>query len=306
MSIDYEGVLYWKERTLQLVLALDKVRDSYVDSDTPHLMFDTFAGLLRDQMAAAACAIAVTDEDGKIAYLANAGFEAAEAEALCREALGRPGTGPLSSTRWPHTLGLQIILQRLPLAGLALARESEPFSVQEVGLLSVAESQLDSAVLQVRTLAELRQRNRELEAIFQIDRLRDTVARESDLLSGFTSLVMQHFDGTFGLIAVCTDDSDEYSLRADESAMDLPQAALDAICQAAGRVNVTQQIAPPAGLDDVRLLAAPMVVGGQRYGTVVVGRERPFRLDDARLIAAMVSQMDAAVAETRTMGDWPE
>ena len=306
MSIDYEGVLYWKERTLQLVLALDKVRDSYVDSATPNQMFDTFAELLRDQLAADACAIAVADADGMLAYQANAGFEPAEAEALCREALGRSGSGPLTSSRWPHTLGLQIILKRYPLAGLALARTSEPFSVQEVGLLGVAESQLDSAVLQVRTLDELRQRNRELEAIFEIDRLRDTVVREGDLLSGFTSLVMRHFDGAFGMIAVCTDDSDIYSLHADEAAMDLPQTVLDAICKTAGRVNVPQQIAPPDEMQDVRLLAAPMVVAGQRYGTVVVGREHAFRLDDARLIAAMVSQMDAALAEARTVGDWPE
>jgi len=306
MSIDYEGALYWKERTLQLVLALDKVRDSYVDSDAPSQMFNAFAELLRDQLAAEACAIAVTDADGEIAYLANAGFETTEAQGLCREALSRGGTGPLTSARWPHTLGIQIILQRYPLAGLALAREDAPFSVQEVGLLSVAESQLDSAVLQVRTLAELRQRNRELEAIYEIDRLRDTVARESDLLSGFTSLVMHHFGGAFGLIAVCTDDSDDYSLRADESAMDLPQAVLDAICRTAGKVNVSQQIAPPVEMQDVRLLAAPMVVAGQRYGTVVVGREHGFRVDDERLIAAMVSQMDAALAEARAMGDWPE
>lgn len=306
MSIDYEGVLYWKERTLQLVLALDKVRDSYFDSRTPNQMFDTIAELLREQLQASACAIAVADEHGEPVYLANAGFEEDEAVALCRQALAQPGTRVLNNTRWPHTLGIQIILQHYPLAGLALARDTEAFTVQEIGLLSIAESQLDSAVLQVRTLSELRQRNRELEAIYEIDRLRDTVARESDLLNGFTNLVMRHFDGAFGMIAVCTDDSGSYSLRADESAMGLPQAVLDAICMSAGNVNVTQQIPPPDEMDDVRLLAAPMVVAGQRYGTVVVGRERGFRTDDERLIAAMVSQMDAAVAEARTAGDWPE
>lgn len=305
MSIDYEGVLYWKERTLQLVLALDKVRDTFVESDTPNQMFDAIAELLRDQLAANACALAVADEAGEIVYLANTGFEADEAHALCGEALGRPGTGPLNSTRWAHTLGIQIILQTLPLAGLALARRGEPFSVQEIGLLSVAESQLDSAVLQVRTLDELRQRNRELEAIYQIDRMRDLVTRESDLLNDFTSLVIEHFDGTFGMIAVCTEDSDSYSLRADKSVMDLPLGVLDEICELAGTVVVTQQIPPPESISDIHLLGAPMVVGGQRYGTVVVGRERPFRLGDERLIAAMVSQMDAAVGEVRAAGDWP-
>lgn len=306
MAIDYEGVLYWKERTLQLVLALDKVRDAYFDSNTPTQMFDTMAELLRNQLEADACALAVADEQGEIVYLANVGFDAQNIEAVCRQALNRPGTGPLDGTSWAHTLGIQVILQHYPLAGLALARNSEAFSLQEVGLLSVAESQLDSAVLQVRTLTELRQRNRELEALFEIDRLRDTVARESDLISGFTNLVMRHFDGEFGLIAVCTDDSGSYNLRADESAMGLPHAVLDAICISAGDVNVTQQIAPPDEISDVYLLAAPMVVTGQRYGTVVVGRERSFRRDDERLIAAMVSQMDAAIAEARSMGDWPE
>lgn len=305
MSIDYEGVLFWKERTLQLVLALDKIRDTFVDSDAPYQMFAAIADLLRNQFATDACAIAVTDEQGEIIYLANTGF-GDEAEALCRQALARGGTGPLSGTQWQHTLGVQIILRHVPLAGLALARNSEPFSVQEMGLISVAESQLDSAVLQARTLTELRQRNRELEAIYRIDRMRDLVTRESDLLDGFTGLVMEHFDGAFGMIAVCGDDGETYTLRADHSVMDLPHGVLDDLCAMAGEVHVTQQIAPPAAIKELRLLASPMVVGGQRYGTIVVGREGLFRRGDERLISAMVSQMDAAVAEVGAADDWAE
>lgn len=304
MAIDYEGVLYWKERTLQLVLALDKIRDSYVDADTPNQMFDAIADLLRGQLNSDACALGVVDEYDDGFYLANAGFEDGEAETLCRQALSRGGTGPLANARWPHTLGIQIILRDTPLAGLALARREEAFSVQEVGLLSVAESQLDSAVLQARTLSKLRQRNRELEAIYEIDRMRDIMARESDLLDGFTGLMMEHFNGAFGMIAVCGEDGETYSLRADQATMDLPIGVLDELCAVAGDVHVTQLISPPEAISELRLLASPMVVGGQRYGTVVVGREQPFRRDDERLIAAMVSQMDAALTEVRSADDW--
>src|SRR5690348_280764 len=116
MAIDYERALFWKERTLQLVLALDKVRDSFDEDDDPHGMFNAIIALLQDQFQADACAIALAEETSDaLDYVASVGISVDDATPLCLEAMNRPGTGPVTTAHWPHTLGIQVILKYFPL-----------------------------------------------------------------------------------------------------------------------------------------------------------------------------------------------
>src|SRR5215204_3503553 len=145
MAIDYEAVLYWKERTLRLLLALDKARDLLEEDEDPQRMFQMIVEVLQEQFHADACAIVVvTETSDDVDYTANIGFRADEYEALCREAMNRTGTGQVTTANWAHTLGIQVILRDFPLAGLVLARQTEQFTVAEMGLLSIGESQIDS------------------------------------------------------------------------------------------------------------------------------------------------------------------
>ena len=59
------------------------------------------------------------------------------------------------------------------LGALLLLNADRPFEPGEVRLVQDAVSQIDYAMQHNRTLRELRRRQRELEAIYRIDRLRD-------------------------------------------------------------------------------------------------------------------------------------
>jgi GAF domain-containing protein len=195
MSTDFQRALIQKERELQLVTALDRVRDTLHDDEDPQGMFDAIAVYLKDEFQAEACAIMlVAETSDDIDAIAAAGLPRNVAIDLCRQAMQYPDATHLSNAPWPHTIGIQIFLEDFPMGGLVIARSSEPFHGEEIVLLSLVESQLDSAVVQARMVWKLTQRNRELEAIYEIDRLRDRTSSEADLISGFTTVLLEHFE----------------------------------------------------------------------------------------------------------------
>jgi adenylate cyclase len=303
MAVDYQKALAQKEREFQLLYALDKVRDSFEDDENPQGMFKSIVTLLKEQFEADSCAlITVSETSDDLDIVAVLNMPEKTAITLCKEAMNREETAPLTTpTDWPHTLGIQIILERFPLGGIVLLRSKRPFDADEIALLKVAESQIDSAVIQSRTMWKMIQRNRELEAIYQLDRLRDQTPDENDLISAFTTVLLDQFKADVCLIILSNPDSGELALRSVVDRRELPGEALEAIRQAASNIQIPQTIPAPAGVDRLELLASPFLVNGLRLGAVVIGSKTPFSLGDHRLLFAMTSQMDSAVVHVRVL-----
>lgn len=291
------------ERALHLVMALDRARDALQDDEDPQTMFDHMAELLRTEFEADGCGLMLVSEisDDIIECLACAGLPQPVAMQLCREAIEQATPGPLADARWPHSLGVRIVLDDFPMGGLALVRQQRPFSPEEIALFALAESQIDSAVVLARTVWKLTQRSRELEAIYEIDRLRDRIAGEIDLVSGFTNIALQEFKAELCLVMLTHTDSGEMIVRSLVDQGELLTSALDAIRDRVSEIEIVQVIPSPPGLEDIRLLAAPFIVSSVRLGAVIVGRRRDFTIADHRMLHAMMSQMDSAVVFTRTI-----
>ncbi len=292
-----------KERELLLVLALDHARDSLEDDGDPHQMFVAIAHLLKGHLKADAAAVMlVAETSDDVETVAAVGLPEDTASDLCREAMKLEHPGQVRTTLWPHTLGVQVILDEegYPLGGIFLGRRSSPFEPSEISLLNLAESQIDSAVIQARTIWKLSQRNRELEAIYHIDRLRDDTATESDLISGFATILLDYFKADLCMVILSHVDSGELVVRGVVDKHDLPATALEAIRDLTTDIRIPQVIPTPANIDSLTLLAAPFIVGGVRHGAVVIGRKTPFSIADHRLLFAMTSQMDSAVVHART------
>lgn len=283
---------------LQLTLALDTIRDSVDEDGDPQRMFDAIVDLLKTQFQADACAVALLQETSdEVEAIATIGFEQGEAFDFCREAMRLSSPGAIDNPYWPHTLGNGIVLQGLPLGGLVLARREQPFSDDDHALLDVAEKQIDSAILQARMVWKLIQRNRELNAIYQVDRLRDHIGDESRLFAAFSEVLAEQFSADFVLILSTAGGKstvrsliDHRSLVADDLTFIQAQAA---------DLQIPQVIPTPAGIPSLFLLAAPFIVGDERIGAVVVGRNSLYTLADHRLLYAMTSQMDSAVVHAR-------
>jgi len=224
-----------KERQLQLLIDLDEARDSVDDESDPMWMFRRIVRVLKEHFEADACAILLIDvQSNEAGAVIAAGMPQDMALSLTREAVKFKQPQSLTSSAWEHTLGLRIFLdreQKTP-GSIVLARNELAFQETEIALLKLAEGQIDSAVLQARTMWRLAERNRELEAIYQIDRLRDDAIDEQNLLDSFANLLQRHFQAHFCQFILSDVDTSEYRTRALVSRRNLSDSAKNA-CPAA-------------------------------------------------------------------------
>ncbi len=292
------------KRQLALIMAIDTIRDQIDDGDDPSQMFDAIAQVLRETFEAEACAIMTISElTDEIAGIAALGVPQEQAIALCKQAMAKETPQTLETNLWAHTLGIRVVLQEpVPLGGLFIGRDNKPFNDADKQLLEIAESQIDSAILQAHRIWKLANRNRELEAIYKIDRLRDDVADEYNLIYNFTNLLVEHFEAEAAIINV-KPYQDEHPLRALAGTLDLSESVQNAIFETADTIRIPQTISIPETLKDKQLLAAPFIVNGARIGAVVVIRDKPYSISDHRLMFAMTSQMDSAIVHARTVSE---
>ncbi|NDJ59590.1 MAG: GAF domain-containing protein, partial [Chloroflexi bacterium] len=303
MMADNSGVLAQQAHALQLMIALDRVRDSIDDDQNPGEMLTALVALLAEHFSADVCALlllAETSDD--VEWIAVKGVTEPVAIRQCRAAIAFETPTPLPVSPWVYTLGHQLKQHGLPLGGLILGRSSHPFSDEEIALLEIAEKQLDSAIMQAHTIWKLQQRNRELEAIFEIDRLRDGATSESELINGFATILVEHFEVGLAMIIVHNDAEAEPLLRGLIDRYNLPTAALQAIRASTAAIEIPQTLTLPPELEiqDMCLLAAPLIVAERRLGAVVLGRQHPFSIGDHRLLYAVNSQIDSAILHRRT------
>jgi adenylate cyclase len=299
---DLQRIVTRQENALTLLRKLDRVRDMLSDEDDPRGMFQAMALTLRETFQAEACAILVVAETSdEIELIVSSGLPETQAQALCQTGLALTGIQKCEASPLPHAVTVQIVLDEYPMGCVFLGRHSKPFDEDDLWLLAHAEDQLDSAVIQARMIWALAQRNRELEAIYEIDRLRDRIANESDLIAGFTNIVMTRLQAQFSLLLLALPDSDELVIRSLIDRQNLPSATLDQIRERVRRLTIPQVIESPDGSGGLILLAAPFAVDGVRLGAIVIGRSTPYSIADHRLMHAMMTQMDSAMVYVRTM-----
>ena len=296
-------LLEQRERQLGLIMALDRARDAVDVAKDPEVMFRAVTKLLRDHFEADASALLLLGDDGvQVETVIAEGMDYDVAAELCHDAIGHFQPDYIPNETWRHTLGLCVVQDSNDqmLGTLVLARNDRPFTRQDAELLEIAESQIDSAIVQARNIWELGNRNRQLEAIFAIDRLRDARGEEAELIAGFTTILTEYFGAELVMVVLSHIDSGELILRGIMDKENLPLSAVDAIREMTGDITIPQQIETPMGIGQMNLLAAPFIISGVNFGSVVVGRKPPYMAADHRLLFAMMSQMDSAIAHSRT------
>lgn len=297
-------LLEQKERQLALLLALDQARDTIEAMSDPHAMFDAIIQILKDFFQADVCALMLTTESGdEIEAIASVGIAEHLAIELCRQSMQVAKPTAISIPAYPHNLGIHIIHDAVEssLGGLFLARKAQSFAPEDVALLEIAESQIDSAVMQARMIWTLGNHNRQLEAIYQIDRMRDNNTDENELIGNFTAILVDYFHAELVLMFLTHMDSGELLLRGMVDKKNIPLQAVDTIRELTSNISMPQNIETPLEMKDMMLLAAPLIVAGVQLGSVVIGRKHAFTAADHRLLYAMMSQMDSAIVHSRVI-----
>ena len=292
-----------KQLQLDLLIAMDAARDGVDEDSDPMMMFRHIVRLLRVYFEADASSVLLVDvKTGETELIAAVGMPQDMGMTLAGDAMDFVTPQPLPESAWKHTLGLRIYIDRekTVAGGIVLARDSKAFEQDSVDLLKLAESQIDSAVVQARTMWRLAERNRELEAIYQIDRLRDDATDEDTLFMSFGKLLIKQFEGTFCQIILADKETRALETRCLINDHPLSDAALNQTIELTRDIQTTTIMPVPAEFGEIYLLAAPFIISGRRLGAVIVGRRREFAIRDTRLMVAMTSQMDSAIAKART------
>ncbi|MEJ2748383.1 MAG: GAF domain-containing protein [Anaerolineae bacterium] len=189
------------------------------------------------------------------------------------------------------------------LGGLLLAR-TRPFSEDEISLLNLAEDHIDSAVIQGYDYYDMQQRLRELEAIYQIDNIRDQDLSFDEMLNAVLQQLEKIIAVEMGFIMLYDQAGHKLEMRA-ATHQDLFEVsphyhlvndiANDSLRQ--GKLVCRNHLSQP--LHSVMCL--PLILNERIIGVLgVVNRQgqNGFSHDDQRLLSAIGSQMDTAIFES--------
>lgn len=293
-----------EKEQLAFLIAMDAIRDGIDDDSDPLLMFKQICQLLREYFGATASALLLVqaDDEGDD-IIVHQGMPQDMAHDLGREAMHFITPEAFAHSTWQHTLGLRIVLDNdgQIAGGIVLAHDTRPFTEAHRQLLQLAESQIDSAVMQARTLWRLRKRNRELEAIYHIDRLRDDAPDEETLYSHYLRRLQKDYQAQLCQLILRASDTDELETQHLIDGYHLSATDLQHLIEYTRDVRTPLRLLAPAQIGTFHLLTAPFIIGGERLGAVIIGRDDAFSVHDVRLLMAMTSQMDSAIVKSRAV-----
>lgn len=113
-----------------------------------------------------------------------------------------------------HLLAAPLVIEGRRLGALLLLRGERDFTAVEVDLMKAAVSQADSAVMHARTYERLHRRTRELEVIYQVDRIRDVTVEPHNMLSAIINVVVEELEADLGLVSLVDEETEAVELKA--------------------------------------------------------------------------------------------
>jgi adenylate cyclase len=328
MSETLRASLEQKEAALELIMAIDHARDALPE---PSAMLSAIANVVTDRLQADLCLLCLLDrETGELELKAvdDRGDQLNRLDPLVArelaawviesggvalweggEVLPVPGRVELSDgldlAAIPIIMGAEDRLGAVLLArSRGRAREARPYGPGDVELLRIAESQIDSAVLQCYAYYDLQQRNKELETIYRVDRIRDLQLPFDEMLSHVLREVQEVIQSEMGFIMLYNHVAERLELRAaTDDDLFRVSPYHEAVDRAANDALRRGKMVCHNDLGDVlrSVLCIPLILRNEIIGVLgVVNRYglRGFRDGDCRLLNAVGSQMDTAIFES--------
>ncbi|MBN1177782.1 MAG: GAF domain-containing protein [Anaerolineae bacterium] len=315
-----------KDSQLNLLLEIDRIRDV---TPEPAAMAAAIANTLAGHFDADACLLCLLDRETRTLELKALNERATpfyrlqtaalqplaeRAVSLAEAAIWHSGDPWLAAfaaqagLNWDdvHVAAVPIIMGTSErLGAVLLVRSQRPFSRDDVALLDMAESQIDSAVVQGFAYHDLQQRNKELETIYRVDRIRDENLSFDDMLNAVLAEVLRAIPAEMGFIMLYNPVDGVLEMRATTH---------DDLFQAGAYQESVQNVANQA-LQQAEMICAndlagdlhailciPLILRNEIIGVLGVANgytSQGFAGDDRRLLGAIGSQMDTAIFESQ-------
>lgn len=312
--------LAFKRKALDIVLAIDHIRDISPEPE------DIFSGLVQamcDHLQVDVCLLYVQDrETGALALQAMRERDetwrdiAVALSETCMRAAMREGEialweaadvlPPDMASRLPATFriaAIPVFLHEKPLGLLLMARNAPIFDEDEVQLMYLAETQIDSAIVQAYTHHDLMQRNKELETIYHFDHIRDRHLPFDEMLDVVLQELCQVIDAEMGFVMLYDKDGKQLEMRAvtDDELMHKVDYYETITRVSNMAIHRAELISEDNETPRCMLIAVPLILRDEIIGVFGAINRRPqhhFTGDDRRLLRAIVSQMDTAIFES--------
>jgi adenylate cyclase len=317
-----QKILEQKQKQLDLIAAIDEIRDTEYE---PSAMLSAIVNLLTAQFDTDLCLLSLLHRDtGELElkafndrgnYLKQIGAETLRR--LSERALAVDSVEIWRADEVPDEVGgadlpekaqlaaVPIIMRaNMRLGALLLARTERPFSQEDIELLRVAEDHVDSAIVQGYAYDDLRLRNKELETIYRVDRIRDRPLSFDEMLNAVLQELRGAIQAEMGFIMLYNQTGGKLELRA---------VSHDDLFRTTPHQEVVQRVADES-LSKARLvfkndlegevrsvMCVPLILHNEILGVFgVVNRYGPRGFDekDHRLLNAIASQMDTAIFES--------
>jgi adenylate cyclase len=305
-----------RARSLDLVLAIDRIRDMPMDERE---MASAIVSTLADALQAELCLLCLRDDDtGELQLRALIDRASVYAEARTEQALRelaqqaadsrdhrlRDVRLSLHDGRTTYCIAAPLHVGDEALGAVLLLNDDRAFDRTEHDMVQNAISQIDSALKHWRTLRELGRRQKELEVIYRIDRIRDRNPEFQDLLDAVLAEVVRALDVETGFLMLYDTAGRELELRASTgrdlfasqaSASLIRGLSLEAV-RTAQVVNRSYADGPIRAAVGVPLILRSKLIGV--LGVVNSRRQPAFTRSDLAMLTAIASQMDTAIFES--------
>ena len=302
------------QKQLSLIRAMDDIRDNNDDDLT---ILANAASLILREMEAEVCLLSWLDPDtqrfetramlDRINVIGQTTEDELRQLVFLVSELREPQ--PLAASQVPtglshlYWVGTSIRVKDEVLGALLLANVERPFNTAEHALLQAGISQLDSAMLYLRTLHDLRQERQELRTLYTVDRIRDQGLPFNDMLDAVLVELCRAIPCEAGFLMLYDRAGQQLELRAATdrdllAVVDQYQFALTAANEAmiAGR-----PIARAAPTGAIRaLICLPLILNERIIGVLGVANRvgyEEFTRSDRQLLLAIASQIDTAIFE---------
>ena len=325
-SADPEAQLTQRERELSLVIEIDRIRDK--DASNPQRMLVTITQTITQALRADAGVLALVsgisdvswrttaDPDSILPSLDQDGLrQAAQAATALHTASALEPGDALRAGGIRHLLVTPLRVDARHLGGMLFVARERLFDRNDIALLAIAASQADSAVLQAQTWQELEEhgqeieeRNRQLDAIYRVDRFRDSTNDTSRFLMQVADVLTDTLDAGLCMVGIVDQESGEIVLKAVSDRIGVLRGLdphdVRTVFEHAMSLDTVQALPADRVLIDenVRhMMVAPLLISDTRLGAfVLANRDCAFSAADVELVRAVASQADSAVSHLQT------
>ncbi|MBN1137807.1 MAG: GAF domain-containing protein [Anaerolineae bacterium] len=306
-------------RQLDVILKIDRIRDQATDVKQ---MLIRVVSVLADTLSVDWCAAGLPDEkSGKVVLKAvNDGINASscldqyDIQQALDQALDLSDPSPIATppsfaaNHLNSLFAIPLAIEGEKLGVFVLAAADRAFSPADVDLMRAVAGQTDSAVVHMRTLEMAQERNKQLEAIYQIDRVRDRTSDVQEILGAVSNILISSLGVDLCLLSLIGEESGKSELKTVQDRHQvlskLDRQAIERAIDWASHQKEAASLAsgsPFAQWELDHLLGVSLTVGDHLLGSLVMARSHPaFCKQERALLQAIVSQTDSAIVNAHT------